>query len=97
MTEISQIAQIAPIPPDCRHLVESFCRLGASNEQLAQLFSVPAETLEGWMAGSADFADAVRCGRDLASGEVANSLYQLAVGYSHQVERVLRLRHLPRY
>jgi hypothetical protein len=95
VTETSQIAQIAPIPPDWRHLVESFCTLGASDEQLAQLFSVSPETLAGWMAEIPDFADAVRCGRNLANADVANSLYQLAVGYSHRVERVLTGRDGP--
>ncbi len=95
MTETSPIAEIAPILPDWRHLVEAFCTLGACDEQLAELFSVSPETLAGWMEDSRDFADAVRFGRNHADAGVANRLYQLGVGYSHRVERVLTGRDGP--
>jgi hypothetical protein len=95
VTTTSPIAPIAPISPDWRHLAESFCRLGATEEQLAELFCVTPQTIAGWMAEIRDFADAVRSGRDLADADVANSLHHLAVGYSHRVERVLKGRNGP--
>src|SRR5260221_3839267 len=39
VTATSPIAPIAPISPDWRHLAESFCRLSATEEQLAELIS----------------------------------------------------------
>lgn len=90
MTEPSQIAQIAPISPDWRHLAEVFCSLGAGEEQLAELFSVSQDTIAGWMTEIPAFAHAVRCGRNLAIGHVADTVHRLAVGYSHPVERVLK-------
>src|SRR5258708_36858939 len=49
-TDTSQIAQIAPISPDWRHLAQSFCKLGATEAQLAELFCVSPQTIAGWMA-----------------------------------------------
>jgi hypothetical protein len=40
VTDTSQIAQIAAIAPDWRHVVQSFCTLGATDEHLAELYSV---------------------------------------------------------
>ena len=77
-----QMPEMAPIAPDWRHLARSFCALGATNEQLAELFGVPEATVDGWMANSAGFADAVLRGRQRADAGVASSLYRLAVGYS---------------
>jgi hypothetical protein len=95
VTDAAQIAQIAPISPGWRHLAQSFCALGATEEQLAELFSVSPEIIAGWMAEIPDFADAVCRGRNLADAHVANSFYRLAVGYSHTVERVLQGRDGP--
>jgi hypothetical protein len=89
VTATPQIAQIAPISPEWRHLAESYCALGASDEQLAQLFSVSQETIAGWMVEIPGFAHAVRRGRNLANGSVASALHRLTVGYSHPVERVV--------
>ena len=95
MNPPSQTAETAPTALDWRNVVRGYCRLGATNEQLAALFGVPAATLAGWMATIPDFANAVRGGRLLADGTVAKSLWQLAVGYSHEEQRVLRDRDGP--
>src|SRR5205814_5236212 len=78
-----------------RHLAQSFCRLGATEEQLAELFSVSPQTITGWMAEIPEFAAAVRRGRTFADADVAHNLHRLAVGYSHTVERFMRGRDGP--
>jgi hypothetical protein len=93
--QMARMARMAPISPDWRHLAESFCSLGATEQQLAGLFRVSEEAIVAWMAEIPDFADAVRRGRNLADAHVANSLYRLAVGYSHTVERYMRGRDGP--
>ena len=90
MTAPPQMPEMAPISPDWRHLAKSFCRLGATEEQLAALFSVSPQTIAGWMAEIPEFADAVRRGRTFADADVAHNLHRLAVGYSHTVERVFK-------
>ncbi len=81
--------------PDYARLAIHFCRLGASNTQLAALFDVPVETIHLWLANIADFADAVRRGRFAADVDVTNSLYRRGMGYDKVVQRLMVCRGEP--
>ena len=89
MSATSQTAQTAQTvtdhpaadQPDWRKLAYNFCRLGASDAQLARLFDVSLETLHLWMADIAHFADVVRRGRFAADVDITNSLFRRAMGY----------------
>lgn len=65
-----------------------YCLLGATNRDLADLFSVHIDTIDRWIEGRAGFADALRAGRDIADANVAKSLYRRATGYSHPAVKV---------
>lgn len=59
------------------------CMLGATNEELARVFGVGLTTLNRWIAERLDFRDALKAGRAVADGEVADKLYRRATGFSH--------------
>ncbi len=59
------------------------CRLGATDAELADFFSVSEETLAGWKNAHPEFLESVTEGRALADAEVAHSLFRRATGYSH--------------
>ncbi|MCA0300892.1 MAG: helix-turn-helix domain-containing protein [Proteobacteria bacterium] len=69
--------------------------LGATDEELARFFEVPVAVLRGWLADIPAFAAAVRAGRDLADGEVADRLYRRALGFSHDAVRIFADREVP--
>src|SRR5258708_21990591 len=71
-------------------LARNYCRLGATKAQLAEFFAVAPRTIGNWMAGKPEFEEAVLAGRRHADAQVANSLHRLAIGYEHEVERVMR-------
>lgn len=56
------------------------CLLGATIPELADFFDVNTSTIYDWMKYFADFATAIRDGREVADSEVAHSLYKRAVG-----------------
>jgi hypothetical protein len=87
-SQTAPIAQISP-PSDAPRLALNYCRLGATDAQLAEFFDVSPETLGGWLADSREFAAAVRRGRKMADAEVVDSLHQLATGYVETVEKVM--------
>lgn len=77
--------------PDFPQQAKKLCMLlGATNEALAKFFDVSTSTIDNWLADpdKAEFAEAVRFGRDFADAEVAFSTYQRAVGYSHPETKV---------
>ena len=62
--------------------VEKLCLLGATNEQIADFFSISTSTLYEWGQEYEEFSSALKKGKILADAEIAKSLYQRAKGYS---------------
>jgi hypothetical protein len=73
--------------PEMCEQAHNYCLLGATNDELAGFFQVSPSTIDRWIAGHADFGDAVRRGRTVADAKVARGLYVRAVGYDRKVER----------
>ncbi|WP_341405398.1 hypothetical protein [Luteolibacter soli] len=69
--------------------VEKLYKLGAGDEEVAGFFGVRVEVLERWMRRHGEFAEGVRRGRMWADAEVAERLFQRAMGYSREVVKVM--------
>ncbi|HXS93043.1 MAG TPA: hypothetical protein VN736_00470 [Candidatus Limnocylindrales bacterium] len=69
-----------------------FCRLGATNENLAELFEVTISTIGKWLSEIPEFSDAVKAGREIADAKVADALYHRAIGYTHESEEIFQYR-----
>ena len=61
--------------------VEKLCLLGATNEQIADFFSISTSTLYEWGQAHEEFSSALKKGKILADAEIAKSLYKRANGY----------------
>ncbi|MDB5975166.1 MAG: terminase [Nevskia sp.] len=57
--------------------------LGATDEKLAEFFGVSKPTVLAWKEEFPEFLAAIREGKDISDANVARSLYQRAIGYSH--------------
>lgn len=65
-----------------------FCLLGATEEQIADLFEVTLNTVRAWKSKHPEFMAALKEGRDAADSRVAKSLYRRAIGYKRKSEKV---------
>jgi hypothetical protein len=61
-------------PPDLCELAHNYCLLGATNDVLAELFGVSPRTIDNWIAGHPEFAEAVQQGRDVADATAVEFL-----------------------
>lgn len=68
--------------------VFKLCLLGATDEQLADFFGVVVQTIHNWAEKHPAFLEARRRGKLEADANVAHSLYQRALGYSHPEEKI---------
>lgn len=59
------------------------CLLGYTDDQLADFFEVSASTINKWKLDHPRFSESIKKGKDVADGDVAESLYQRAMGYEH--------------
>lgn len=64
------------------------CLLGASDERIANFFEIAVSTLYLWKKNHPSFSEALKGGKELANANVAKSLYDRAVGYTHTEEKV---------
>jgi hypothetical protein len=76
--------------PDISDLARKFCMLGATDEDLAELFEVEPATIADWITGFPDFGAALKQGREIADATAAERLFQRAIGFSHEVEKVVQ-------
>jgi hypothetical protein len=58
--------------------------LGATDAQIALAFDVSINTIDNWKRTKTDFLKALKDGKIEADAKVASSLYQSAIGYSHE-------------
>lgn len=59
------------------------CLLGAIDRELADFFEVSEDTINEWKRVHPDFSVSIKKGKDLADANVADRLYQRALGYEH--------------
>ena len=62
---------------------EKLARLGATDVDLADAFEVSEVTINNWKKAHPAFSLALKRGKAFADAEVADKLFQRAVGYSH--------------
>ena len=69
------------------------CLLGATDKQLADFFGVAESTINKWKLDFPEFSESLKLGKQEADAQVANSLYQRALGYSHPEEKIVTGAH----
>lgn len=74
--------------PDYVPQVEKFCRLGATNPEIADFLGVSGQTINVWSNKYPDFADAIKRGKALADANVADALYRRATGWQHEAVKI---------
>ena len=59
------------------------CLLGATDAELADFFEVEESTLNNWKNAHPEFLESIKKGKLQADADVADRLYQRAMGYEH--------------
>lgn len=64
------------------------CLLGATDVDLADFFGVSISTIDNWKIRFPEFLGSLKSGKDEADDRVERSLYQRAVGYTFDSEKI---------
>lgn len=75
--------------PEFAKQAVKLCDLGATDEDLAEFFGVNVRTIARWKIEHDDFCQALKAGKAGADDRVERSLFQRAVGYSHDSVKIL--------
>ena len=76
--------------PEFADQAREMCRLGATDEELAEHFEVCVRTIYRWRNTHEDFANAVVVGKEHADARVERALYSRAVGCTVERTRVFK-------
>lgn len=64
------------------------CLLGATDKDLAHFFEVEEKTINNWKSNKPEFLQSIKKGKDFADANVADRLYQRALGFEHDSEEI---------
>lgn len=64
------------------------CLLGAIDRELADFFGVEEQTINNWKQAHPSFFESIRAGKAYADSNVADRLYQRAMGFEHDSEEI---------
>jgi transposase-like protein len=74
--------------PSYPRLAAAMCKLGATDEEVAEALGVARSTLYVWHARYPEFQEAMKLGKEPADDRVERSLYQRATGFTAKTEKV---------
>jgi hypothetical protein len=77
-----------PYKPEYCHQAEKLCRLGATDKEMADFFGVVESTINKWKIDHPQFSESLKRGKLLADANVADRLYQRAMGFEHDSEEI---------
>lgn len=69
-------------------LARKLCLLGHTDEELGQFFGVSETTINNWKLEHPKFLESVKLGKEVADANVADRLYQRAMGFEHDEEEI---------
>lgn len=67
---------------------EKLCRLGATDIELADFFECDVRSIYRWAQAHDAFCQALRAGKDACDDRVERSLYNRAIGYTHEAVKI---------
>lgn len=93
----SKLGRPTGYKPEYTEIAKSLCLRGFTDEEIADTFSITVRTLYRWRAKYPDFCQSMVTGKDSPDDRVERSLYQRAIGYSYDAEKVTKLGEVVTY
>lgn len=76
--------------PEYAEQARKLCELGATDYELADFFGIDTRTIYRWKNTEPKFCQAVIVGKDKADDRVERALFNRAVGYTFESEKVFQ-------
>ncbi|SIQ87738.1 hypothetical protein SAMN05880574_13012 [Chryseobacterium sp. RU37D] len=68
--------------------VRKLCLLGSTDKDIASFFGVTETTINNWKLEYPNFFESIKEGKEYADANVADRLYQRALGFEHDSEEI---------
>ena len=77
--------------PHAIRIAEAMCKLGATDVDLASALEISVTTLDSWKTKYEEFSAVLKAGKEVADERVVRSLYNRAVGYTFDSEKIFQV------
>jgi hypothetical protein len=84
----ARVGRPSSYKPEHAKMAKHAAKLGATDADLAKIFGVSDATIDNWKAQHPDFLGSSKEGKEEADAGVVRSLFQLALGYSYNAEKI---------
>lgn len=74
--------------PTMNEWVEKLAKLSVTDAELAEFFGVNEDTINEWKKVHPEFSESLKKGKEYADANVAERLYQRAMGFEHDSEEI---------
>ena len=85
---MTKIGRPTKYRPEFAKQARKLCKLGATNQDLADFFEVDIATIWHWQTNHKPFFSALKVGKEEADERVKRSLFHKATGYSFDTEKI---------
>ncbi|WP_313386917.1 hypothetical protein [Chishuiella sp.] len=75
--------------------VYKLCLLGATDSEIGDFFNVSEVTINAWKKEYPEFLKSIKKGKEYADANVANKLYNRALGYKHEEDKIFNDQGVP--
>lgn len=75
--------------------VYKLCLLGSTDKDIADFFNVDERTINRWKDDYKEFCQSIKKGKEYADANVANKLYNRALGYEHEEDKIFNDQGVP--
>ena len=81
--------------PHAVRIAKAMAKLGATDPETAEAIGIDVATLYRWRHAHPEFCDALKVGKEESDDRVEKSLYQRAIGYTYQSEKIFQFQGAP--
>jgi hypothetical protein len=92
MSDKNPVGRPSEYKPEYCKMAEVFCRKGATDKELGELFGVSDTTINNWKNQHPEFLASLKNGKDIADNEVEKALYKRALGYKTTEKTVYKTK-----
>ncbi|WP_174531852.1 helix-turn-helix domain-containing protein [Sphingopyxis terrae] len=89
---MAEVGRPSDYDPKFADQARKLCELGATDIELADFFEVNVSTIYRWRNQHSEFCEAAKVGKAACDDRVERSLYQRAVGYTFESEKVFQFQ-----
>ena len=92
---VKQRGRPSAYKPEYVEQAYKLCLLGATDKEMADFFGVAESTFNLWKKEHKEFSESLKRGKVIADANVADRLYQRALGYEHPEDKIFNDNGVP--